>query len=107
MSLQYLMSQLTPILPVVYGAWKQNSAPKLPYAVVLENGEADAFADDTHYYTVKAFDLEVYFDVKNPKLETYIETTLYDAGFVYSCNGDEYIDSEKMFERVYRVEKGE
>jgi hypothetical protein len=107
MSLQSLVAGIKTFCPVVYGAWKENSAPPLPYVVLIEDGNDDFHADDTRLITIPDYRIELYFDVKTPSLEEKLEIFLTSNGWLWDCDGDEYIDTEKMFMRTYYAQKGE
>ncbi|KRM73008.1 hypothetical protein [Lacticaseibacillus brantae] len=98
---------LSAIMPTVYGQWFPGQAPALPYIVVVDSGRDDQFADNTHYYNVWTYRLEIYFNRKDPITEQKIESFLSANDWSWSDEGDQYIDTEKIFEHIYYVEKGE
>lgn len=102
-----LIAGLDAIVPTVYGAWKPGTAPPLPYIAIVDTGRDDMYADDMIYHRDYTYRIEFYFENKDPKVEQTIESFFDAHDFAYDSDGDEYIDTEKMFERIYYLEKGE
>ena len=94
-------------LPVTYGSWGVGSVPSLPYLVVIENERNDDKADNHNYYKIQNFSIELYFERKDPTVEEMIESFFDDKKLSWSTDGDEYIDSEKMYQRIYYLTIGE
>lgn len=93
-------------LPVTYGRWSVGHVPKLPYFVVVEQAREDFMADGEHYYKVQNFDIELYFEEKDPILEDKIESFFDKEAIAYDVSEDMWIDSERFFEKVYNVNLG-
>lgn len=103
-----LIKQLKTLgLPVTYGAWMSGQAPTLPYLVVLDTGRDDLYADQSNYFKLQNYDVELYFDKKNPEIEETVESLLADSGFSFAVSEDIYIETERMFEKIYSIEIGE
>lgn len=107
-----MLSDLTDMLkslelPTTYGHWASGQAPKLPYLVITENQPEDLAADNSHYYPIKSFDIELYFEKKDPNLETKIESFFSDQDIPYAVSEDYWIANEKFYQKSYSIELGE
>ncbi|QOP54939.1 hypothetical protein SH597_04735 [Lacticaseibacillus paracasei] len=91
-------------LPVVYGAWGVGHAPPLPYLVVMEQYRDDLYADDQHFYCVHNYDVELYFDRKDPRVEQSIEDLFATHDIVFEVAADQYLSNERMYQRIYSIE---
>ncbi|MCH4171928.1 MAG: hypothetical protein LKF36_11945 [Lactobacillus sp.] len=105
--LSELINLLKVLLPVTYGAWQTGHVPKLPYFVVLETYNNDMMADSKHYYKVRNYNVEYYFERKDPNLEKKIEDFFESEGIIYTAGEDIWISSEKFYEKVYTISLGE
>lgn len=92
---------------VTYGAWGQGRAPKLPYLVILETEDDSLFADNKRYFKVSSYDVELYFDKKDPNLELKLESFFDDQNIPFLKTSDVYIADDRFFEKVYQIEIGE
>lgn len=102
-----LITGLSAIMPTTYGSWGTGNAQPLPYLIVFDTGPDDFYADDAHYLKRGTYRVEFYFEQKDPTVETQIES-FFDADEIdWACDGDVYIETDKMFERIYYIEKGE
>ena len=103
-----LISNLNQLgLPVTYGSWKEGQAPDLPYLIVLETSREDLAADDSKYYKVHTYNVEFYFEFKNPDIEDEIEAFFDNHEIPYAISEDTWIESERFFEKIYLIEIGE
>lgn len=103
-----LIKQLKTIgLPVAYGHWPSGKVPELPYLIVLERAATDVFADNTRFYRVKNYDVELYFEKKDPNLEQKIESFFDTQEIAYASSDDYWIESEKFYQKIYDIGIGE
>jgi len=94
-------------LPVTYNHWVPGQVPKLPYLVVTENEPSDLMADGGHYYKTKNFDVEYYFEKKDPVLEEKIESFFEHEDIGYEPFEDAWIPDDKFYEKIYSINLGE
>lgn len=92
---------------VTYGQWGQGKAPKLPYLVIIETDDVSFFADDSRFYKIRAYDVEFYFERKDPNFEEKLESFFDENDIPFSKGADAYIPEERFFEKVYSIEIGE
>ena len=90
-------------IKTVYGQWGQGKAPALPYIVIMEDYREDTFADDAHFIKGFNYNLELYFEKKDPINEQKIESFLDAKNYSYSIGDDISIESEKFYEKVYSI----
>ena len=88
---------------VVYWAWKEKSAPALPFICYFETGANNFFGDDIVYYSFHQIQIELYTEDKAPEEEAKVETALTNAGITWSKNCD-FLDDEKCWMITYTVE---
>lgn len=88
---------------VVYRAWNEGHAPPLPFICYLERQSNNFAADGIAYHQSKRIDIELYTDYKDIATEKLVEDAL-DAAGIYWESYDEYIDDEKMYEKIYEIE---
>lgn len=94
-------------LPIVYGQWGKGKAPTLPYLVVIEGYREDTYADDEHYVKGHNYDVELYFEKKDPINEEKIESFLSNKNYSYSIGEDISVESENFYEKIYSINLGE
>lgn len=76
---------------------------KLPYAVVLGDGQQQIFADNTIYDKRNTYTVEYYFQSKSSAREDALEDGLLAAGYIYDKSEDVYIEDERVFVIYYTV----
>ncbi len=78
-----------------------------PYIVWRGRGQNNFIADDTFYVMMgNTYEVDYYFLEKSEEVETMIEQTLIDAGFLYT-KGEDLRDSDtKEFLIIYEVWPG-
>lgn len=86
-------------LPIVYGAHTEKI--QTPYLLITGDGQQQAVADDTYFWTEELFSLEYYFTDKDPETEARIEAMLLDMGRLYEKSEDLYLDDQKVFMIYY------
>ena len=91
-------------IPYAYYQFKKKDAPGGPPFICFLYPERDDFlADDTNYRQITALRVELYTDAPDFALEDSVETALAGAGLVFSKNGPEYIQSERMYMTTYET----
>ena len=83
-------------VPFAYDHFEEGNAPAPPFICFYFEGSNDFAADNTNFKRVRPLTLELYTDNKDFSLEETVETTLNNAGLVYS-RSEAYIDSEKLY----------
>ena len=102
MSIQDTMNKLKAKgIPVAYIRFKEPQKP--PFVIYRGNGQTNFIADNTYFHTVNDYQIELYFDRKNEKLEETIEQLLQKDGFLYEKSEDEFIEDEGIFMIYYQV----
>ena len=90
-------------LPVAYRAWRENSAPDLPYCVYYAGRANNFAADGVVYHTAQRYTIELYTEEKDPETEAKLEAALTGAG-IFCTKEETYIESERMNEIIYEIE---
>lgn len=104
--LNELINLLKSLLPVTYGSWQTGQVPDLPYFVLIETYPSDMMADGKHYYKVRNYTVELYFEKKDPNLEAKIEDFFESEGLPYETSEDLWISSEKFYKKDYTISLG-
>lgn len=90
-------------LPAAYRAFRENSAPPLPFICYQETGSDNTGADGIVWFSARQVDVELYTAYKDPEAEQKVEAALTAAGIYYD-KYETYIDSEKMYQITYEIE---
>ncbi|MHA3225684.1 hypothetical protein ACV7JQ_07040 [Globicatella sulfidifaciens] len=77
--------------------------PDLPFIVINETRPEFYKADNTHYYTVKAYDISYYFEKKDPAKEQTLENLFLANDIDFDVTEDIYIEKEQMYYKIYEV----
>lgn len=87
--------------PTAYLAFKTPQAP--PYICYLAAYSHNVGADNVVWKQVNHIQIELYTENKDRQAERKIEEALMKAGIYYETT-DTYIDSEKLYQRIYEIE---
>ena len=90
-------------IPFAYDHFAEGESPDPPFLLFLYPGSDNFAADGIVYHRITEVHLELYTDEKNPEVEAKVEKTLDAAGIFYN-KSEVYIDSEKLYEVLYRFE---
>lgn len=90
-------------LPFAYDHFAEGESPDPPFLLFLYPGSDNFAADGIVYHRITEVHLELYTDEKNPEVEAKVEKALDAAGIFYN-KSEVYIDSEKLYEVLYRFE---
>ena len=91
-------------IPCVYSHFRDKNNPvKPPYIAYIGQGQNTFDADNTHYHRDNSYQVEYYFTEKNEALETDIEDTLLDNGYLYEKSEDVFIEEEGVFVIYYII----
>ena len=85
----------------VYGWYEQGNEPKRPFRVLHYLSSQGMNADDTRYYPVDRWQLDLVTDKKDEDAETSTETALLARGLVFSKTED--LQDVDVVERRCRV----
>lgn len=88
-------------IPVAYHHF--NTKTPLPYLVYYEDGSDNLYADNKVLSTGMQVEIELYTEFKDITLEGQLETLLNNNELPYEKINETYIDSETMYEIVYRI----
>jgi hypothetical protein len=86
--------------PVAYSHF--SSAPTIPFITYLESSSDNFQADNRTYQRVRIVDVELYTDKKDVTAESTLETLLDSNDLPYETL-EIYIESEKLFQKIYSV----
>ncbi|MFS0591714.1 hypothetical protein AB1L05_08940 [Cytobacillus horneckiae] len=92
-------------IPVTYSHWTATSTtpvPLPPYICYLVDGNENFKADNKVYHKITDASIELYTIRKDLALEAKLEQALDDHEIPYDSN-EAFIDSEKMFQKIYEV----
>ena len=90
-------------IPFAYDHFAEGESPDPPFLLFLYPGSDNFAADGIVYHRITEVHLELYTDEKNPEVEAKVEKALDAAGIFYN-KSEVYIDSEKLYEVLYRFE---
>jgi len=90
-------------LPFAYDHFAEGESPNPPFICFLYPNSHNFSADDLVYHKANALHLELYTDLKEPKTEEQVETVL-DTHGIYYDKSEVWIDSENLYEILYRME---
>lgn len=88
---------------VVYWAWPENKAPKLPFICYHTPDDNNFGADNAVFYAAKHFIIELYTKFKDETSEGLIEAKL-TANDIYYTKQSSYLDDEKCYFTTYEIE---
>ena len=87
--------------PVAYGHHSKPTDP--PYFTLMGAGQDQFQADNTYYTKKDHWQIEFYFEDKDPELEETIEALLLQYGLKYDKSEDIYLDDEDIFVIYYDI----
>lgn len=90
-------------IPFAYDHFAEGESPDPPFLLFLYPGSDNFAADGIVYHRITEVHLELYTDEKNPEVEAKVEKAL-DASGIFYNKSEVYIDSEKLYEVLYRFE---
>jgi len=90
-------------LSYAYHHFAEGESPDPPFAVFLYPGSNNFSADGMVYYKSSRLNIEIYTDLKNPKLELTVEAVLDLHGIFYE-KSEVWIESENLYEVLYQME---
>lgn len=88
---------------VAYRAFPVGEAPSLPFICYLLTSSDNFLADNTVYYQIQEYDIELYSHNKDEISESLIEQALNENGLIWSKSED-FIDSENCYQITYTTE---
>lgn len=86
--------------PVAYSHFE--STPSIPFITYLEVGSDNMHADNRTYKQIRNINIELYTDKKDLTAEANLESLL-DANDLPYETIETYIESEKLFQKVYEI----
>ena len=86
---------------VYYGT--AHNKPTAPFLVYLGNGQRQILADDTIYTSLEQYQIEYYYEKKDPTREAAIEQALLDMGYIYEKSSDNYVSDIDMYLIYYYI----
>lgn len=90
-------------LPFAYDHFAEGEAPPLPYICYLLPDSNNFSADGKAYYKKTRVNIELYTEIKDPSAEQRVEKVL-DSNSLFYNKSEVWIESEKMYEVLYRFE---
>lgn len=92
-------------LPIAYDHFAEGESPDPPFICFLYPGSDNFGADARVYFKINQVNVELYTDLKDPELETRLETVLDRHGLFYE-KSEVWIESERLYEVLYSFEVG-
>ncbi|WJE51113.1 hypothetical protein QRE66_17580 [Bacillus cereus] len=92
-------------LPVTYSQWTatpDNPVPMPPYICYLVDDSPNMIADNKVYQKINDVNIELYTTKKDLVAEAKVEKALDDHEIPYE-SFEVFIDSEKLFQKIYEV----
>ena len=90
-------------LPIAYAHFAEGESPDPPFICFLFPGSDNFSADGMVYLKIRNVNVELYTDLKDPELETRLETVLDRHGIFYQKT-EVWIEEEKLYEVLYQFE---
>ena len=90
-------------LPIAYDHFAEGESPDPPFICFLFPGSDNFSADGRVYLKIRNVNVELYTDLKDPELETTLETVLDRHGIFYQ-KSEVWIEEEKLYEVLYQFE---
>ena len=90
-------------LPLAYDHFEEGESPDPPFLVFLFPSSDNFSADGRVYLKIRNVNVELYTDLKDPELETRLETVLDRHGIFYQ-KSEVWIEEEKLYEVLYQFE---
>ena len=90
-------------LPIAYDHFAEGESPDPPFICFLFPGSDNFSADGRVYLKIRNVNVELYTDLKDPELETRLETVLDRHGIFYQKT-EVWIEEEKLYEVLYQFE---
>lgn len=89
-------------LPLAYDHFAEGESPDPPFLVFLSPTADNFGADNTVYASFPEVNVELYTDMKDPKLEKKLEK-IFEGNDIYWNKSETWIDSERMYEVLYEL----
>ena len=90
-------------IPYAYDHFAEGESPDPPFLCFLLPGSDNFAADGRVYYKISEVRVELYADIKDVSAEQAVEAVLDRHGIFYE-KSETWIDSEKLYEVLYRFE---
>lgn len=90
-------------IPYAYDHFAEGESPDPPFLCFLLPGSDNFAADGKVYYKISEVRVELYTDIKDVSAEQTVEAVLDRHGIFYE-KSETWIDSEKLYEVLYRFE---
>jgi len=94
-------------LPLAYDHFEvddKNPPPTLPFICYKFTGnDGDLFADNTNYFQISSFNIELYTEFKDLGAEKLLEDKLKELKLPFG-KSEVYIKEERMFQILYSIE---
>lgn len=90
-------------IPYAYDHFAEGESPAPPFLCFLLPGSDNFAADGRVYYKISEVRVELYTDIKDVSAEQAVEAVLDRHGIFYE-KSETWIDSEKLYEVLYRFE---
>ena len=87
-----------------YDHFAEGESPSPPFVVYLYPATNNFSADGTVYYPVNEVNIELYTEKKDPNTEKQLERLLKEAGIFFE-KSEIWIDSERLYEELYKFEE--
>lgn len=88
-------------IPVAYDHF--DSPPSIPFITYVDGGSNHVYADNSVYKKQRFVEIELYTDKKDLTIENQLEDLLDERGIVYSSFPSVWIDSEKLYQKIYEI----
>ena len=88
--------------PVAYSHFTGTPIPKPPYIAYLVTYSPNFKADNKTYHKINSVDIELYTLIKDLSAEKVLEDLLDEREIPYDSD-ETFIESEKLFQKIYEV----
>ncbi len=90
-------------LPFVYGGWKKDSQPPMPYVVYRYSFSIDFKADGANYVPIENWQIELYSESKSEAHEKKLEAAINAAGWCFDKREYGFDDPYQYLETLYLI----
>ena len=90
-------------IPFAYDHFAEGESPDPPFICFLYPASDNFSADGRVYFRISRVNIELYTDLKDPKLENTVEAVLEGHGIFYE-KSEVWIAEERLYEVLYTTE---
>lgn len=90
-------------LPFVYGSWKPDKQPPMPYVAYRYSYSTDLYADGINYMSIENWQIELYAEAKDEAHEKLLEAAINEAGWCFDKREYGFDDPYQYLQTIYLI----